>query len=169
MPKRSLLMMVIITWLDASSTLHADGGAVRAREQSGRYLITAFTSPTPFRQGIVDISVLVQDPTSGECVNDTSVTIRLEQRGTQNNLIQHATSSAATNKLFQAALFELPAPGWWVVTINIDGAYGSAQVQINVEADQPAPRWQSLWPWYSWPILVILLFGYLVHSRPKQV
>jgi hypothetical protein len=70
-----------------------------------------------------------------------------------------ATAEAATNKLFRAAEFQLPMPGWWDVTVAVDGPHGSAAVHFPIEADEPLPLWLDLWPWFSWPAVVVGLFG----------
>jgi hypothetical protein len=145
--------------LPPSSLVRADGGAVRLREQVGAYQVTVFTSPTPFRAGPVDISVLVQEAATGECVPEARVTVRLTTRGTGNVLDYLATTEAATNKLFHAAVFQLPESGWWDVEVAVEGSHGSALLRFGVQADEPLPRWLELWPWFAWPVLAIAFFG----------
>jgi hypothetical protein len=142
-----------------SSLAKADGGAVRLRERAGSYQITVFTSPTPFRAGPVDVSVLVQDDATGECVPEARVTVRLEAPGTGRVREYPATAEAATNKLFRAAEFRLTEPGWWEVTVAVEGPRGPALVRFGVQADEPLPRWLDLWPWFGWPALAVALFG----------
>src|SRR5207237_7492588 len=70
-----------------------------------------------------------------------------------------ATAEAATNKLFRAAEFELREPGWWDVEVSIEGPLGNEHGQFEMEAAPPLPKWLALWPWFSWPVLIIVLFG----------
>jgi hypothetical protein len=142
-----------------SSLLRADGGAVRLRQRAGGYQVAVFTMPTPFRAGLVDVSVLVQDAATGECVPKARVTVRLTALGTGEVLEQPATMEAATNRLFHAAVFHLPESGWWDVQVAVYGPHGPAVVRFGVEADEPPPRWLELWPWFTWPALVVALFG----------
>src|SRR5207244_1994724 len=100
--------------LAPSSLLRADGGAVRLSQRAGGYQIAVFTSPTPLRAGPVDVSVLVQDAATGECVPDARVTVRLTAADGRAVELP-ATTEAATNKLFRAAEFQLPEPGRWDV------------------------------------------------------
>jgi hypothetical protein len=137
----------------------ADGGTVRLSEQKGNYRITVFTSPTPLRAGPVDISVLVQDNATGEVVPEVQVTIKAVQRGSGVTLRHPATTEAATNKLYYAANFDLPEPGWYSVEVSLDGVLGRAQVWFEVEAAEPLPSWLAMVPWVGWPVLAILLFG----------
>ncbi|MFT3882163.1 MAG: hypothetical protein QM703_21240 [Gemmatales bacterium] len=150
--RRSLVMLVV---LFGTSAIHADGGTVRLRERAGLYQVTVFTSPTPLRAGAVDFSVLLQNAGTGESVTNAKVMVRLTERSSRRVLEQWATSGAATNKLYQAASFILPEPGWWDVEVLIDGL----KVHFAVQADQALPRWQELWYWYCWPVLAVVLFG----------
>jgi hypothetical protein len=132
---------------------------VRLSERAGGYQIAVFTSPTPLRAGPVDVSVLVQDAATGECVPEVRVTVRLAARGGGRDLEFPATGETATNKLFLAAEFRLPEPGWWDVTVAVEGPHGPAHVRFGVRADEPPPRWVDLWPWFGWPALAVALFG----------
>jgi hypothetical protein len=88
------------------------------------------------------------------------ITVRAAPRGRSSDaIVQPATSEAATNKLFRAAVFEMPEPGWWEVEIGVDGEHGPARVRFEVEAAEAAPRWLALWPWLGWPAVAIVLFG----------
>jgi hypothetical protein len=153
------LVLVSALLLGPSSALKADSGAVRLRERAGAYQITVFTSPTPFRQGPVDVSVLVQDDVTGEPVPEARVTVYLRVPGTGPILEYSATTETATNKLFRAAEFQLPESGWWDMAVVVEGPHGPVQVRFGLQADEPLPRWLDLWPWFSWPALVVALFG----------
>jgi hypothetical protein len=156
-----ILMLAVLSplVLHPSSPARADGGAVRLRERAGGYQIAVFTSPTPFRVGPVDVSVLVQDAATGECVPEAQVAMCLKAPRAGRTIECQATRGSATNKLFHAAVFELPEPGWWDVEVAVDGPHGPALLRFGVEADGPAPRWLALWPWFTWPALVVALFG----------
>jgi hypothetical protein len=146
--------------LHPSSFLRADGGTVRLSQRAGGYQITVFTEPTPFRAGPVDVSVLVQDAVTKQALPETQVTVWVGQSARGRAAVPYlATTEAATNKLLQAALFELPEPGWWELEVVVQGPRGPGRVRCTVEAAGPAPRWLAFWPWVSWPALVVLLFG----------
>jgi hypothetical protein len=130
-----------------------------------------FTSPTPLRAGLVDFSVLVQDTATGECVPQARVTLRLTARETGEFLEHLATAEAATNKLFLAAVFRLPQPGWWDVDIAIEGPHGPASLRVAVHAEEALPHWQEFWPWFTWPAIVVLIFSAhrALMRRPRAV
>jgi hypothetical protein len=146
---------LLMTWCTSAT---ADGGTLRLSAKQGAYQISVFTAPTPFRAGPVDISVLVQDSLTGEPVPVARVIVRMSKSG-QPALEYPATAQAATNKLFRAALFELPEPGRWDMQVRVEGSRGLAEFAGELEAAQPLPRWREIWPWFSWPLLVIALFG----------
>ena len=145
--------------LHPSSFLRADGGTVRLSEQRGGYRITVFTSPTPLRAGLVDLSVLVQDAVTGEVASEVQVGIHVVPVGSSGVAFHGpATHEAATNKLYYAALFDLPEPGWYALEVSVAGDRGEARVHFDLEAAEPLPPYLAVWPWFGWPVLVILLF-----------
>jgi hypothetical protein len=168
---RSVVWDTIVGWLlleTLCTPALADGGSMRFSERSCGYQITVFTAPTPFRAGPVDISVLVQDASTGEPMLDARVTMRMTKPG-HAALEYSATREAATNKLFRAAQFDLPDPGRWDMQVQVEGSHGLAVVGGDVDAAAPLPRWQELGWWIGWPGLVIVLFG--IHqalSRPSH-
>jgi hypothetical protein len=136
----------------------ADGGALRLSAVQRDYRISVFTAPTPFRAGPVDISVLVQDHQTGELVPAAQVRIRMKQPGRQ-ELAFPATFETATNKLFQAAQFELPYPGSWEIQVHVDGPHGPAEIGSQIDAAPALPGYHDLWVWIGWPAVPIVLFG----------
>jgi hypothetical protein len=154
--------------LHPSSFAWADGGTVRLCQRAGSYQVAVFTSPNPFRAGPVDISVLLQDPTTGEFTPEAEVIVRLTAHGSGQTLEYPATSEGATNKLFRAAVFELPEAGWWDAEVSVKGRRGPASVRFRLEAGEVLPRWLDMWPWYTWPALVVVLFGLhqILNRRP---
>src|SRR5262249_16207327 len=72
---------------------------------------------------------------------------------------------------FRAAQFELPEPGRWEVQVQVEGLNGLAVLDGEVEAAEPLPRWDEMWPWIGWPALAVALFGIhqvLVRRRSSQ-
>ncbi len=137
-----------------------DGGAVRLSQQTGPYRVTVFTAPTPLRVGPVDVSVFVQDGAGGEALPDVAVRITLTPAGRAGQSLEaRATREAATNKLFRAATFDLPAPGRWQLVAAVEGPRGEARCACEVEVEAPPPRWVELWPWFAWPVVPVVLYA----------
>ena len=135
----------------------ADGGSVRLSEEKGGYRITVFSAPTPFRAGPVDLSVLVQDGSTGDPLTRVQVTVGMSKSGGP-AWIYPATTEMATNKLLHAAQFELPEPGRWALEVQVQGSHGPAVVGVELEAAEPLPRWREMWLWIGWPAMAIVLF-----------
>jgi hypothetical protein len=152
-----LSILALFAW---GSLVMADGGAVRLSERKGEYQITVFTAPTPMRAGPVDISVLVQKADTQAPISEVGVTVKATRRGKRGmSIIRPATIEAATNKLFHAAIFELPEAGWWDLEASISGPLGETQAHFDVEAADRLPRYRAMWPWICWPVLPIMLFS----------
>lgn len=136
----------------AVAPVRGDGGTVRLSEVHDGRRITVFTSPVPLRAGPVDVSVLVQDERTGKPILDVGVTVFVEGRA------YPASTAVATNKLFQAAQFDLPAPGRWRIDVEVQGPKGPTRVGCDVEATEALPSWLDLALWIGWPVGAILLF-----------
>jgi hypothetical protein len=156
-----IFMPLVFSFLMAHPSLiaRADGGALQLRQKASGYDIAVFTSPTPLRAGTVDVSVLVQEAATGEVVQDAEVTVCLKVPGTEGVLRYAATNDAATNRLFKAAVFKLPEAGLWDIEVAVKGPHGPAQVIFSINAEEQLPRWREFWPWFTWPVAVVVLFG----------
>jgi hypothetical protein len=146
----------------------ADAGAVRVSQRYGNRQITVFTDPTPLRAGPVDVSVLVQDVSTGGAVLGDSIDIEAAPREIGSATLRHrATSAAASNKLFQAAEFNLPHGDWWKFTVSVRGPHGAIAFDFELEVGEAIPTSYALWPWYCWPFLVIAIFA-IIHFGPHM-
>lgn len=153
-------ILVLIALDSGAEAARSDGGLLRLTEQAGPYRLSVFTTPTPLRAGPIDVSVLVQDAGTGATRSDVTVTITLTPAAGDGSVLHaRATSTAATNKLFQAAAFDLPDAGPWLVTVALNGPEGTGQAAVTVEAEPSPPRWVELWAWIAWPLLPIALFA----------
>lgn len=147
----------------SAAVVHADGGIVCLSERKGNYHITVFTAPTPVRVGLVDMSVFVQIAATGEPDLGARVRIRAVPRGRPDAAIeQTATNEQATNKLFQAAVFDLPESGWWDVALLLDGLGEPIELSFAMEVEDALPRFWQLVPWIAWTGAAIFLF--LIHQ-----
>ncbi len=141
-------------------TAWADGGAVVGSQRVGVWQVSVLASPTALAVGPADVSVLVQDATSGSVVDGLTVTVDLAPAGSPPEEALHfeATRAVATNKLFYAAQFDLPSSGRWTLGVAISDGKNEARIAADVEVAGPPPKWVELWPWIAWPALVVALF-----------
>jgi hypothetical protein len=145
--------LFVATSLPAAA--RGDGGVLRLTGQFGAYRVALFTRPVPFQAGPVDLSVLVQDATTGAPVPTARVVVSLTLRAGGAELRAPATYAAATNKLLRAALFDLPHAGWYDSEVLIEGPGGPATAHLELYAGPPPPRWIALWKWLALPALPI--------------
>lgn len=162
-------LIVVSSLLYSAPVAKADGGLLRLHQKAGGYEIAVFTSPTPIRVGTVDVSVLVESAETGRFLPDAQVTVCLKVPGTEHVLRYEATSDAATNRLFKAAVFELPEAGSWDAEVLVEGPQGPARVAFALAADGRLPRWRELLPWFAWPGVVVALFGAHQLLAPRRV
>jgi hypothetical protein len=150
----------VVALLSCKAVAFADGGAIQLSQREGNYQITLFTEPTPLRAGPVDVSVLVLNAETGDVAPDVKAMLAAAPNANPEATVSRAaTAEAATNKLFRAATFDLPAAGKWHLTATIDGPLGTAQVHADVKVGEPLPQFLSLWPWLAWPIVPVLLYA----------
>jgi hypothetical protein len=168
-------LILLATPLLFPSLLFADGGTLRLSQRCGTFQVSVFTSPAVLRSGKIDVSVLVQDAGTGKTETDVPVTIRLtlnENSSSQANdtIEKVATTSAATNKLFQAAVFDVAQPGVWRGSVSLgtepiptDGSQKATPLLFDLVVSPPPPAWLELAPWIGWPFGIVAMF--LVHQR----
>src|SRR5262245_30327762 len=152
----------------------ADGGTIRIVEPVGAYIVTVFSAPEPVRVGVADVSVLVQDRTSGSPLLDAQVTLELnppDAGATPRRL--EATRAAATNKLLQAARVDVDRPGTWTMRVSVHRGSDAVEVQGALPVLPPASTLSDIWPYLALPPLAVALYalraGLVRRRRPGGV
>ncbi len=135
---------------------HGDGGTVRLKETSRPFVITVFTAPEPLRAGPADVSVLVQE--RGEPILDAEVSIALWSEASS-VFTAEATHAQATNKLLYAAAIDLPAPGTWMLRVDVRHGSDNAELSTDLSVSPGAPPLHAIWIYLLVPPAAILLFA----------
>lgn len=162
------ISLILFAIAFAPSFAHADGGTVRASLRCGDCQVTVFTSPTPLCAGPIDVSVLTQDCATGDVLLDDAIDVEIAPRDTPSaSSRSRANHAAATNKLLQAAQFDLPYAGRWLFTVKAQSAGESSPICFEVEVGDAPPTWLSMWPWFSWPFLLVVFFAAFASSRGR--
>jgi hypothetical protein len=150
-----------------SQLANADGGTLRLSQRFGEFQVSVFTSPAAPCVGSIDVSVLVQDAATGQIRDDVPVSVRLQSMELPALVLEQSASvSAATNKLFRAAVMDIPDRGRWRGEILIAarsptvpaGERNSPTLAFDFEVAEPAAHWLSVAPWVGWPVGIIALF-----------
>jgi len=151
----------------APITASADGGVVRVRQASGPFLISIFTPSDPLRAGPIDVSVLVQDGSSGDPILDATVNLAIQTLDSDRaRFLARATHQQATNKLLQAATVKMPAAGRWVLRVEVRRGRDEATLTTEVRVGPPAPRLAAIWPYLLLPPFAIAVFA--LHQALRQ-
>lgn len=171
-----LSQVQVVTFLlgPLATFAYADGGTLQVSQQLGDVQIAVFTDPAPLRAGAVDVSVWAQHAQSSQLA-DVEINVTAHNRTTRQELTARATREAATNKLLQAAKFELPSGGDWQFDIEVRPRETTdltepGRVSFTAQVEPRLPRWRELAGWILWPIVPVVLFGAHVYlaERSKQ-
>jgi hypothetical protein len=122
-------------------------------------LIAVFTKPTPVFAGPTDVSVFVQDATTGRPLETAVVKISAypERSATAIQTLE-ATEENATNKLFKAATLDLSNGGRWRIEVAVQDGDRRSIAAFEVDAGEPYAETSDLIAWIAWPFLVVGLF-----------
>jgi hypothetical protein len=153
-----LLLLLALVALSETQAL-GDGGAVRTIERVGGMQVSVFTSPAVLVPGEADVSVLVQDAKTMAAISNVDIEVTLTPRGRPYAVQRvRATAETATNKLFQASHVTLEAGSYDLV---VDVRVGEQKVEVGckVEVGAPPTKAAAFWPWFSWPLVPILVFA----------
>ena len=151
------LFILVMLSVFACSAAFADGGHLRFSQAAGPFQVTLFTAPEPLTPGPADFSVMVQDGTSNQVLQDADIEITLTGPDAR-VVVAQARAGLATNKLLQAANVTLPVVGAWHVSVQVKqgGRVGSCDGDVVVGAGS---RKSSLvWIFSLLPVFATMLF-----------
>jgi hypothetical protein len=164
------LVLVACAWLTIDHHwLRADGGRVCWSGTSSAYRLTVFAEPVPLRQGVIDLSLFVQDSRKLTPVSGAKAIFALIPPDSTTPLLEaEATRENATSPLFEAAQFNVPVTGRWQVKLVVsepDGSFFSTLFPLQIAP--PQPRVWSMAFWIALPVVPISWFvlRQLIHSR----
>lgn len=153
---RAILLAALL--LQSEAPAFADGGTLRLTRAAGPFVIALFTAPEPLRVGSAEVSVLVLERGAAAAVL-LDATVELRVRAPDGTTRMLAPShAAASNRLLQAALLELPAPGTWQLTIAVRHQGDTVTVSCELPVGSAPPPFLAQWPPLALPPLCILLF-----------
>jgi hypothetical protein len=137
----------------APDTIDIDGFVVRMQGVSGPFCITVFTEPGSVRAGPTDISVLVQDHSSGETILDAAVDLAVRPADGSKNETVRATREQSTNRLLEAAAVNLPSPGPWQLRVLVRRGSDQGALSARLDVALPASEGGNADPYPSLPAI----------------
>ena len=162
-PLAAFLFLVLAM---VATAAHADGGAMLLHQDAGAFTITLFAAPQPLRTGDADLSVMVQDRTSGEVLLDPAidVTVAPESPGASPQIVR-LENGQASNRLLQACTIHFSSSGRWHLTLLIRRGNDQAQLVTECTVEPDHSRARLVWFYVLLPVGIILLF--VIHQVLK--
>jgi hypothetical protein len=154
----ALLVGVICALIAPSTAVRANGGTLQlSRGAAGPFGLTVYTSPTPLRTGLADVSVAVEWAESGDLEPDARVVVIAEAVGHEGaGGAYEATHERATAPGFYAADVLLPSAGRWRLEILAQTIRDEGTVAIEVDVLPAVPPPAPTQPANSIPALLAL-------------
>lgn len=155
---RCVLMLALLCLTSSSHVVqaHSSGPPRLADAAAGPYRVFVWTQPEPLRVGDMHISILVTR--ANQPVNDAQVQVQFTPVDPANQaIVVVAHAQDFLSNIYYEADVQLPSPGDWRATINIEGAVGKG----SIEFENAVLAKQS----FNWPIvgggaaLLVLLVG----------
>ncbi len=160
---RSIVVLAAI--LVATSIVFADGGRVELSQAVDQYRVTVFRAPVPLQPGPIDISVLVQDVSSGAVIQDIGATVVCRHERSATEIKQVADASQATNQLLSSAKFDLPIAGDWKIQVIVEEPVAQS-FEFSVIATEPQVSVPTLVLIALFPLLFFAV--YLMRERIRR-
>jgi hypothetical protein len=150
-----------------ATAARADGGAMLLHQDAGAFTITLFAAPQPLRTGDADLSVMVQDRTSGEILLDpiVDVTVAPESPSASQQTVRLAKGQAS-NRLLQACTVHFSTAGRWHMALLIRRGNDTAQLSTECTVEPDRSRATLVWFYVLLPVGIILLF--VIHQVLKH-
>lgn len=129
-------------------------------KQAGSLEITLFSSPTPVRAGVADLSVMVQNAADKSPVQNATVKLHLSRtaNGSIVDVFAPATHAKATNKLLYAANVNIPSAGMWQASVEVSAAGVAETASGMISVLPPQAPAVNYWAYIALLPFVILLF-----------
>lgn len=171
----------------------ADGGIVRLHEAQGPFLVTLFVPPEIARNALADISLLIQQRTTGEPILDANVGLTLIpldgsmrqedlfcgmpsaaavpgiSRAELGTLKVNATHNQASNKLLYSALMKLNANGNWKLRAEVSRGSENAILECTISVSATSSSRHGLWPYLLLPPIAVTVFAMNQYLRSRNL
>ena len=163
--KALYVLACLLLALEATAA-RADGGAILLHQDAGAFTITVFATPQPLRAGVADLSVMVQDRTSGEILLDPIIDLTVASQpesATQQTV--RLTKGQASNRLLQASTVHFSSAGRWRLILVVRRGNDTTQLVTECTVEPDHSRATLVWFYVLLPVGIILLF--IIHQVLK--
>jgi hypothetical protein len=149
----------------------ADGGAMLLHQDAGPFTITLFAAPQPLHTGAADLSVMVQDRSSGDVLLDPVIDLTVvdltvgPQAANATQQTVRLSKGHANNRLLQASTVYFSTAGKWRLTLAVRRGNDTAQLGTECTVEPDHSRATLVWFYVLLPVAIILLF--IIHQALK--
>jgi hypothetical protein len=162
---KALYALAVFVMLGATAA-HADGGAMLLHQDAGAFTITLFAAPQPLHTGAADLSVMVQDRSSGEILLDPVIDLTVAPAAaTATQQTVRLAKGQASNRLLQASTVHFSSAGRWRVTLAVRRGNDTVQLSTECAVESDRSRATLVWFYVLLPVAIILLF--VLHQALK--
>jgi len=163
---KALYVLACLLLAIGATAARADGGAMLLHQNAGSFTITLFAAPQPLHTGSADLSVMVQDRSSGQILLDPVIdlTVAAPVAGAAPQTVRLAKGQAS-NRLLQATTVQFPSAGKWRLTLAVRRGNDTAQLVTECAVESDHSRATLVWFYVLLPAAIILLF--IVHQVLK--
>ncbi len=159
---------ILGVWATAA---RGDGGTMLLHQDSGAFTITLFAAPYPLQVGVADLSVMVQDRSSGDVLLDPAVDLTVAAQAAEASpQTVRLTRGQASNRLLQAAAIHFPTAGKWQLTVLVSRGGETVRLGTECTVEPDHSRARLVWFYVLLPVGIILLF--VIHQglkiRPRK-
>jgi hypothetical protein len=164
--KELYLLAACLLLAVGATPARADGGAMLLHQDAGTFTITLFAAPQPLHTGAADLSVMVQDRSSGEVLLDPVIDLTFAPQaagGTQQTV--RLAKGQASNRLLQASTVYFSTAGKWRLALAVRRGNDTAQLVTECTVEPDHSRATLVWFYVLLPVVIILLF--IIHQVLK--
>jgi hypothetical protein len=163
---KALYVLACLLLAIGVTAARADGGAMLLHQNAGAFTITLFAAPQPLHAGAADLSVMVQDRSSGQILLDPVIdlTVAPPAAGATQQTVR-LEKGQASNRLLQASTVQFPSAGKWRLTLAVRRGNDTAQLVTECTVEPDHSRATLVWFYVLLPVGVILLF--IIHQILK--
>ena len=161
------LSLTLALVLISTPTARADGGHIALHASAGAYSITLFTAPEPLVAGPIDLSLLVEDATTGQVLGDAAAEATLATPNDPQPLHFSLTRAAASNKLLLAALPRLPRPGAYTLILHVTSP-GASSASFTTVLPVAADHRRRTTLLFALVLPLVAIFLFLSNQQAKQ-
>lgn len=138
----------------------ADGGQLQMRRQAGPFVVSLFSNPGALAIGDADLSVLVEQASSGRVLPHADVVLQLTPTDPPGGppVVARLTRSSAGNRLLSDAVVSLPHAGRWRATLRIRDGDAAAETAMDLTVAPHSARRATIWFFALAPVLALAIF-----------